>query len=614
MKGTIQNNIFDVQVDLKKYTSVPNTSVDGNVFTNMAGITTCKDKIYLLKANANNKSSLSVTDNINKKPSKINIVLDAHCVGLSSNGESLVSIGIDKQKTWWIYVINTDTYEYTKYLFDKSNKRTYAGIAYVKGDIFCTCYSNDKNKTLIIREFNINASSLIHREYELKNMGYAEMIQDIYYDKEYGLFVTTNQKINGKYSSLKNIVLLYNIRNESFQPYKPIIKFRFNFNTKYFKQCNVESLCIINNRLTVCMNVVDKNGKSDDSISYANNATFENGTFISRWPIEYGREFAYRYIKDEEFVDIADKEVLAQTSVALRVHQSLSYAKGKVYGLMIATADSYEHRNYSGLYYMPDYMNRNINKNKGTKYITFNRYTKNLKENKIDMNNLYHCNSLNFDGEYFYVGCCERANHTKLDENGNPYYSIAKMDINGKILAKYKFEHRTNCIMPYKNNMYMVIAADKNFNINGEELKCIYVGSFVKDRFVSEDTYYIKNTMSDICNGMQDAYYNDNVGLFLAWYTSGMMYNTLLHYNLNKYTLHIDSNGKTYKILTPDYGFYFDVEKMGGDLLSVEYESPTVDEDNNCLLIGCNAKGKPDSKIKGSYDCILRLKDLTVKV
>ena len=76
MKGTIQNNIFDVQVDLKKYTSVPNTSVDGNVFTNMAGITTCKNKIYLLKANANNKSSLLVTDNINKKPSKINIVLD----------------------------------------------------------------------------------------------------------------------------------------------------------------------------------------------------------------------------------------------------------------------------------------------------------------------------------------------------------------------------------------------------------------------------------------------------------------------------------------------------------------------------------------------------------
>lgn len=626
MKGTIKNNQFSIFADVSYHAKFSNFTVNGESFTNAAGITSIGSRIYCLKANSSNKSGLAYTDSYQKTvPKSMNIILNAHCIGLTSNNQQLVTLGITANKEWKVFTIDKDSHEIQEYSFDKTAGRTYAGITHVSGNSYYTCYSTNGNKTLLIKRFNIGTSGItVTEEYPLINDGYTEMIQDIFYKTGFGLFIATNQKKESSYSPCKNTVLLYDLKNRPNTAFRAKMRFIFDFNTTIYKQFNVESLCLVDKKLVLIANVGVQSGQSaqakatSDTFFSMNNATFDpRGTVITEWPVKKGREFAVRPITDTELVDPADKPILQKTGQSLRIHQSLSFASGKVYGMMVATADHYVSRNYSGLFYMPDYMNRSIPAKGNTKYLTFNRYTKNLSSNKEDPKNLYHCNSLNYDGKYFYVGCCESLDSAKTDENGEKYFTIVKMSLTGEIVQRYRFEERTNCIIPYKDGKFIIISAEVKYPYKKESLIRLHVGSFHSDgRFHSEEKFYLRNTV-DTTEALQDACYYKSLGLFAARFNANKTHNSLLHYDLTKYVtdiVSIDGTDEKVKILLPDYALHVETAKSGDGLETIEFESPTVDETAGKLIVGCNARGPAGSDCAGSYDCILQYKDLSVSL
>lgn len=594
---------------------IKNASKDGNSFTNVAGIAAIKSTTYCLKANSNNQSILVSTTNYKTTDTKIvdMDIVNYYCVGLTTDGTDLFMVGselVNGTRFGRLIKFSPATKKITVYnLNNASTNGVYAGIAYLENQSFYLISSKDSNKTLDIVTYKLGSGYVSGGSFSLINGGYAEMLQDIHYDPAHGLFVVTNQKDSaGKYTPCKNIVLLYNLRNRPSEKLRAVARFRFNLDTSKYKQFNLESVTLIDKRMVCAANAVTQAGASQDKFLYLKDVEFTTrGSFYLNVKVNVLNKIYNKTLASDQLVDPSDGTV-TMTGV-----QTLSCAvkdgKEIIQGTKNTRVGTDPQKQYNYLYTL-----------NGTTNVTWDKLFKYSPKSQ----NLWHANSMNFFNGYQYIGCAE--------SETNNSFSIVKMDLNGNIKERYAAPMRTNAIAGGYGtaNDFIIISGHKAEKWYDPELKtdiplkAIYIGSLqgsgASAKFVTKDILYLKDTSgTDITPGthyMQDIYYHKNYGLFITFSlledkdTGVKFRNDILHVDLQKYETVTLLNGKTAKMVIPDFSLVYKDRSIFSDC---EFESPTLKESTGKMLVNANAHKNPAASGGGpiTYDCVMELTGIT---
>lgn len=604
MLCTMKSKQMTVATTPKLGAKIPNATADGLSFTNVAGVAEVKGVIYCVKANSKNQSILVSTPNYKTTATtQVNMTpLNYYCVGLTTDGTYLYLMGQEKiNDVAYGRLIKASTAGAVIKVYNLDNTTTngvYQNIAYCGNNSFYMSSSDDSNKTLKITKYNLSSGYDSAGSFTVTNSGYAEMIQDMYFDKENGLFIVTNQKDDtGSYAPCNNVILLFNLKNRPSGTLKATSRFRMNFSKTAYKQFNIESMCLTGGKMVAAANVVLASDSSADGFVYVNDLDFnERGTYFITHQLNVGRKLNNKQLTVAELVDPKDDPVIFSAM------ESLTYDGEKVVGIKIGSKPNVTENCYAIMFSLDKYMDIANSKLTWGKIFSYG----NAKEH------LYHANSLNYSNGYLYVGCTE-----PMD---TPRKSIVKMKPDGTFVKRYYFDYRTNVIVPYTGNTFILISGEDPQQYYDPYLKKNvsvrhgFVGTLsdTTSEFVVKDTFYFRDTngmgVLDLTYNIQDAYFNENHGLYLA---VSRMKNTeknmpsenyLCHMDITKYDMVTLVNGEKVKLVTPDFTFVYKDQTVFAD---IEYESPTVDVSTGKMVLGVNAH-----KVDGStYDCMVEIPD-----
>lgn len=621
MNCIMKNNQLTITTSPKDGAKIPNVTVNGVEFSNIAGIAEVSGTIYCIKSNNKNQTTIVSTDNYrNKDTGKTSeCMLNYYCVGLTTDGTDLFLTGSVKNSSGKasgkLLRVNKEGEILKVYSLD----RVYAGIAYYGNDNFLLVSSDDKNKTLNIDVYNLSNGYQKSEGFQLVNSGYAEMIQDIYYDNAHGLFVVTNQKdANGEYTPCKNIILLYDLKNKPNGALKAKTRFRLNYSTSTYQQFNTESMCIIHGKMVTAANVKLKSGGYIDRFSYVDDMDIsECGTVFMEHDLTVGRKINNRKLAESDLVSPDDLKygafyIAAAQGLSFAIENNTKRLMGlkqgyalKLDGAGDAVADT--NKSYVQLFEITgDYMSSQS---------TFS--WKKLFKYSPEKSNLYHGNSMNYSvkDKAYYVGCAEPKEADR--------HTVVKMNTKGEISGRFDVSpYRTNAVAPYKDNKFIIVSGTKAETYNGEKLRPILIGIFAGTGFTVSDIFYFRDTSkyhvtyNKPKHYMQDIYYHENYGLYIA---SSLLEekeknikfkNDLMHIDLNRFEWVKAASGKRIKVVTPDYSLVYKKRNVFDD---IEYESPILDESTGKMILSVNAHKLPAASggDRITYDCIVQIKGIT---
>ncbi|MDO4338242.1 MAG: hypothetical protein Q4C91_09175 [Eubacteriales bacterium] len=616
MNCTMTNNMLTVVGSPVAGALVKNVTKDGASFTNVAGVAVVNTTKYCLKTNSNNQSILVSTPKYKTVDTAIvdMDIIDYYCVGLTTDGKNLFMVGSElngSKRYGRLIKFEISTKKLTVYnLNNSSTDGVYAGIAYCGNNSFYLISSKDSNKTMDVVKYNLSSGYKSGEGFTLVNSGYAEMLQDIFYDSAHGLFVVTNQKdSDGKYTPCKNIVLLYDLKNKPSGNLRATSRFRVNLNTSTYKQYNLESVCIIEKRLVAVANVVTQAGASQDKFLYLKGIEFgERGTFFMEHDVTVLGKLGNKQLTSSEQVDPDTEGTVIMTGA-----QSLSCGvknnANVIQGLKNGRANSDPEKQYDYLFTLKS--DNTVEWNKLFKYSPLSQC-------------LWHGNSMNYYDGYYYIGCAEPEDADK--------YTIVKMDTSGTIKTRYTAPVRTMAVAGgYGTSNYFILMSGNDGETwydpvlkKSIKLRMLYLGTLEGSgssaKFVVKEKFYFKDTTgTNVTPGthyMQDICYYKNYGLFvtvslLEDKESGVEYrNDLVHINIDKYeTITLDS-GESAKMLVPDFSMVYKDRTIFSD---IEFESPTIRETDGKMLVCANAHKWPASTGGSavSYDCVLQVDGIT---
>lgn len=383
------------------------------------------------------------------------------------------------------------------------------GIAHYEGDKFIlmanSLNSSDKSVLCFVTGTFSNAVFNEVDRFYIKNTALESfgdlILQDIYYDDMYGLFIVTNEKVNGAYNG-NNIIMRADIKKEMNTvgnyggiEIKPIAEYKFVGKAAKYKQCNVESMIIGPDRkIYTVANIVrassSSTGFTKDGMFYIGNLRFnDDAPFWCKIYFNNG-------------VSIPSSTATINGQSATFSNPGAFTLNGKI-GYAIVSCTNHE--------------DENIKDNAAfllkTTDINSKAFTK---VNDKIIRGLGHGNGLAYYNDALYVAAY----------NKNPGYkkkNIVKLSLEGKTLATYTCNHMVGGIAHYSGNQFLGLNYEAYDKYRYSEKPKFFIGTFndTTKEFVISKTFITDNP--GYAGGvLQDIHYDAKYGLFFISRDNGI--------------------------------------------------------------------------------------------
>lgn len=492
MAGRIKygTNVFEHTVVDNYYFS------DGTKATNMSGFAGIGTTGYCVKRGSgveksalfkiNNYTTTSPTPTVTSKTE-----LPFATYGMTTDGTYLY-IAATQQSVYKVSTSGTTIDKYT------SNIGTQA-IAHYTGNQFifmANALNSADKKTLcfIVGELK-NAGIVETARFYVKNTAFDTFneltLQDIYYDSQYGLFIITNEQVNGAYNS-QNLILRVelgsNVSAYAGKTLVPVSEYKFDGKEAKYKQCNVESMVIgPDKRLYTVANIVPSangGGHTKDGMFYVGNLRF------------YTDKPFWCKIYFNAGVDIPSYNGTVD-GVKYNCGNPGAFALDGKSGYCVATSTN---KNYPA-----------TSDNASVLMKTTNIDTKAFaRVHQGVLRGLGHANGMAYFNGSLYVAAYDRNRNQK---------DIVELSPNGIETGRYECEVCIGGISHYKGNEFILLNYDKFNNYSYSERPTFFIGTFNENtgKFVRTRYFTTDNPLYDPSanlNVLQDMHYDELYGLY----------------------------------------------------------------------------------------------------